>query len=138
MGTEQIVSVGIDSKALEAAVMDRIKAGIVEAIAPQGNVINALVSQVLWMKVDSEGRPSTYSSATTYNEYLFRKYVMDAVKEAMKEQVAASKEAIKECIVKELATKRGQNMIAGALVDALSNTFDSYRTAINIEFKPQQ
>ena len=61
----------IDQEAITGVIKQMVNAGIVQALDEKNNIASSIVNQVLSMKVDDEGKVSSYSS---YNKYTLLEY----------------------------------------------------------------
>jgi hypothetical protein len=83
-----------------------VKTAIITALDGKDRLIEDAVKWVLFMKVDSEGKPSSYSSSISFIQWVMQTCVRKAVKDAIEENMGKHKEEIKKAIAKEISNAR--------------------------------
>lgn len=105
---------------IERMLKQTIQAQVTAAMAANGDALIAtFVERILAEKVDSEGRPGSYSSNVPYIEWMSRKTIQAACKEAIAEWLEEHKPAVKAAVKKaltrdkdKLATEAAQTLLS--------------------------
>lgn len=134
-----MVNLGINKELITPIVEKEIKAAVVAAMGGADSVIEKVVNHIMYQKVNSEGKVSSYSSENKYTfiELVLTNNIKDAIGEELKRQIGEKAEPLKKAIVKNLRNEVTANKLADALLTAFSQTVDSnWKSVINIEIKP--
>lgn len=134
-----MVNLGINKELITPIVEKEIKAAVVAAMGGADSVIEKVVNHIMYQKVNSEGKVSSYSSDNKYTfiELVLTNNIKDAIGEELKRQIGEKAEPLKKAIVKNLRNEVTANKLADALLTAFSQTVDSnWKSVINIEIKP--
>lgn len=134
-----MVNLGINKELITPIVEKEIKAAVVAAMGGADSVIEKVVNSIMYQKVNSEGKVSSYSGDNRYTfiEYVLTNNIKDAIGEELKRQIGEKAEPLKKAIVKNLRNEVTANKLADALLTAFSQTVDSnWKSVINIEIKP--
>lgn len=107
----------VDENLVRPVIEAEIKSAIIAEFNKTPDLIHKVAVEILNHKVDSDGKPSSYSYATTYLSYLATKAIGEATKDALKEYIDDHKSELKLEIEKQLAKNKKE--IATALLKAL-------------------
>ena len=133
MDNNNMMSLHISKDMLSPVIEQQVKLMMVEIMGGKDKIIDSIINQVLTQKVDSDGRPSTYSSAKTFFEYLLFNEITKAVKEAISEEIHSHASEIKSALLKSIKSNKGSSKIADALTNGLLDTFSSaWRSSVSI------
>jgi hypothetical protein len=126
------VSMQVDEKIVKEVVQQQITAAIgIELMKVNTTIIDGIVNGVLNQSVDSDGKVSTYSSATTFLVWLVRKSIRESATEAVRQYVDGQKDTMVKSIIKAL--KANPDSMAKALVNSFSESLKSWRFIIKLE-----
>lgn len=122
---------------IEPIIRQHVASAVAQALAGRDEIVTACVHQVLNMKVDERGSPSSYSHNVTWLQWVMGECLKKAVRDAITEELDKHKDKLKEAIVKDLRnTKSGTaNALAKAMVEGFADA-DHLRYAMKLEFKP--
>lgn len=138
MNNEQnLVQLGINPELIKPIINTHIKAAIVEAMGGSEELIDKVVDSVLNTKVNHEGKISNYSGDNQYRwlDVILTNEIRTAVKTELQNAVTESAGAIREALIAKLRTKAGADIVATALLDGLSHSFDyAWMSKIDISF----
>lgn len=130
------VQLTIGKEIVNPIVEAKIKEAIISALGGGEQLIAKVVDQILKQKVNEKGSVSSYSSDNkfTWLDVVLTNQINEIAKEAIKEEIAKNSLVIKEALVKNLQTKKGSNMVADALLDAMNGSFkNSWTSKIQID-----
>ena len=136
---QNMVNLGINKELITPIVEKEIKAAVVAALGGADSVIEKVVNNIMYQKVNSEGKVSSYSSDNKYTfiEHVLTNNIKGAIGEELKRQIGEKAEPLKKAIVKSLRNEKMADKLADALLTAFSQTVDSnWKSIINIEIKP--
>ena len=121
---------------IEAAINQQVQIAMATAFGQSDRLIQECVSAILTQKVGDDGKPSSYSSSTTFVQWAVRDCLKKAVIDAITEQMAVHSDAIKEAIAKQLVNSRSPIVknLAASLVDGMSKAVAS-RYMFTLEIK---
>ena len=129
------LDVNLDKEYLKESVENIVSAAIMQALGEPHSIVKKVVDQTINQKVDSNGNPTSYSG-TPYLQWLASKTVEKTVCEAMKELVEKHSPALKEEILSQVSSKKFQDSIVGAFIDAvLKSAGDGWRMPVSVSFQ---
>ena len=134
-----MVNLGINKELITPIVEKEIKAAIVAALGGADSVIEKVVTQIMYQKVNHEGKVSSYygDNKYTFIEIVLTNQIKDAIAEELKRQIGEKAKPLKKAITKNLRNDKVADKLADALLSAFTQTVDSnWRSSINIEIKP--
>ncbi len=129
-------TLSIPKDIIEPIVQANITAAVAGAMGPSGEILRQAIASILTMKVDSEGRPSTYSNTKTWIDWAIGEAIKQAAKTAIEEQTAALQGSIKEYIAAELKKKNSPvvKQIADGMLGAVFEPSNlRYRLTVQAE-----
>lgn len=134
-----MLNLSINKEMLTPVIEQQVKLLMCEIMGGQDVIIDKVISQVLNTKVDSDGKPSTYSSGTKpFFEYLLTKQISEAVQECLKEELSQKTEVIKKKVKNYLRTDKGATKIADSLLKGWMECLESgWRSEINVSVSRQ-
>ena len=95
-----------------------VSGAVMKALQGYDAIVAKIVTTVLNMPVDNEGKYSNYSSNKKWIDWAVAQCIQKAAKQAIEEHMAANVELIKKQIAKELTNSRSP--IARKLVEAIA------------------
>lgn len=131
------MSLEISQDYIDNLTKDLLKQSLIETLDAKNTIVENIVSSVLSVEVNDEGRISSYSRENkyTYLEWLVRKMIKDEVKSVADEVLEEKRGDIREAIRREVNKKANMNKFVDAFFESLSdNLHDKYRTTIDIGF----
>lgn len=120
---------------IEPIIKAEITRAIVEAMGPKQAVMQHAISTILNMKVDSEGKPSSYGNALPWIDWVIGAEIKAAATTAIKEHLATHGAAIKAQLVAEMAKKNSPmvKQLVEGMVGAMTHP-DALRWRLNVTF----
>lgn len=131
------MSLEISQEYIDSLTRDLLEQSLIETLDAKNTIVESIVSSVLSVKVNDEGRVSGYERENRYTflEYLVRKMIKDEVKSVTDEVLEEKRGDIREAIRREVNKKANMNKLVDAFFEGLSdNLHDKYRTTIDIGF----
>ena len=129
-----MMSLSISKEMLTPVIEQQVKAMMATILGGQEQIVDKVIKNILETKVDSDGRPSSYSSGKTYFEWLLKDEITKAVKELIVEEMKSKVSNIKKAIKKQIQSESGATVIADALLNGLNKTCEnSWRSTFRIE-----
>lgn len=131
----------IDQEAITGVIKQMVNAGIVQALDEKNNIASSIVNQVLSMKVDNEGKVSSYSSYNKYTllEYYVKQMIKDEAVNVIKEVMEEKREDIRGMIKREMSKKATIDSFYKAFLSGVVDSIDStYRTTINVSVNKKE
>lgn len=131
----------IDQEAITGVIKQMVNAGIVQALDEKNNIASSIVNQVLSMKVDDEGKVSSYSSYNKYTllEYCVKQMIKDESLNVIKEVMEEKREDIRGMIKREMSKKATIDSFYKAFLSGVVDSIDStYRTTINVSVNKKE
>lgn len=95
-------TIQIPKDLLEPAIQAQISKALIEAMSFKTDVLGALAEKMLLQKVDSDGRPSTYSNSQTWVQWLTESMTKEAIRQAIMAQGEEFKANVRAAVEKEL------------------------------------
>jgi len=131
-------TLSIPKDIIEPIVQANITAAIAGAMGPSGEVMRAAIASILSTKVDSDGKPSSYSHSShkTWIDWAIGNAIKDAARLAIEEQTESLKESIKQYIASELKKKNSPivKQIADGMLGAVFDPSNlRYRLTVQAE-----
>lgn len=136
MADNNMMSLNINKDMLVPVIEQHVKMMMAEIMGGKDEIVDKVITSVLYSKVDKNGKTSSYSSDNTYTymEWLITSQIETVVRELIKEEVTSYQGQIKECLKKNLQSKKGSETFAAAILSAFSDSIASdWRTKFNIE-----
>lgn len=131
----ETASVNIPKDMIEPVIKAHIQTAIVSALGDGRALIEAAVQRILNEKVDEQGKPSTYSNARPFVDFLMRQCITTAAKEVIMEELPKHKEAIRASIKANLARRNSPliRQFVDGMVGALTSP-DRLRYRVQVDF----
>ena len=134
-----MMSLSISKEMLTPVIEQQVKAMMATILGGQEQIVDKVIKNILETKVDSDGRPSSYSSGKTYFEWLLKDEITKAVKELIVEEMKSKVSNIKKAIKKQIQSESGATVIADALLNGLNRTCEnSWRSTFKIELQQNE
>ena len=134
------MSLSISKEMLTPVIEQQVKAMMTTILGGQEQIVDTIIKRILETKVDSNGRPNSYSSdGKTYFEWLLKDEITKAVKELIAEEMKSKVSNIKKAIKKQIQSETGATVIADALLNGLNKTCESsWRSTFRIELSQME
>ena len=111
------LSMELDKDSIEALLREQIQASVAVALAGSGEaLVQQLVKETLDLKVDNDGKPSSWGK-DTFAGYLVKQMIREAAKEAITDWIGENKGRIRRAVRRQM--ERHPDNIADAIVDSL-------------------
>ena len=131
-----MMSLSISKEMLTPVIEQQVKAMMTTILGGQEQIVDTIIKRILETKVDSDGRPTSYSNGKTYFEWLLKDEITKAVKELIAEEMKSKVSNIKKAIKKQIQSETGATVIADALLNGLNKTCESsWRSTFKIELQ---
>lgn len=131
-----MMSLSISKEMLTPVIEQQVKAMMTTILGGQEQIVDKVIKNILETKVDSDGRPTSYSDGKTYFEWLLKDEITKAVKELIVEEMKSKVSNIKKAIKKQIQSETGATVIADALLNGLNKTCESsWRSTFKIELQ---
>lgn len=131
------MSLEISQDYIDNLTKDLLTQSLIETLDAKNTIVEGIVSQILSVKVNDEGRISSYSGENryTYLEWLVRKMIKDEIKSVATEVLEEKRNDIRSAIRKEVNKKATMNKFVDAFLSTVTENLESkYRTEIDINF----
>lgn len=131
------MSLEISQEYIDSLTKDLLEQSLIETLDAKNTIVESIVSSVLSVKVNEDGKFSSYDRENRYTflEWLVRKMIKDEVKSVADEVLEEKRGNIREAIRREVNKKANMNKLVDAFFESLSgNLNDKYRTTIDIDF----
>jgi len=131
------VNLSISKELVQPIIEAKINAAVCEALSGQQSIVSSVVEKVLSMKVDSEGKYSSYNSSIPFIQWLCQDAIKQAAIAAVKDYLSNSKEMLVVEVRKAIV--KNQKNIAVGMVDAVMKaSTDSYRMKIDVNIDQKE
>ena len=131
-----MMSLSISKEMLTPVIEQQVKAMMATILGGQEQIVDTIIKRILETKVDSNGRPNSYSDGKTYFEWLLKDEITKVVKELIAEEMKSKVSNIKKAIKKQIQSETGATVIADALLNGLNKTCEnSWRSTFKIELQ---
>jgi hypothetical protein len=126
----------IPKDVIEPIITAHIAAAVSAALAGRERIVEMTVSQLLNMKVDSEGKPSSYDRGQTFIQWVMNDTLRKAVRDIMTEELKKHEAIIRAELASQLTAKKSPllkqliEQLTTGLVTAASST---YRLNVSVE-----
>lgn len=134
------MSLQISQDFIDNLAKDLVQESLIETLNSKDEIVRQIVSQILSVRVNYEGRVSNYGSENkfTYLEYLVNKMIKEEVISVAQEVLTEKREQIRDTIKKEMSKKATIDKFYDAffsnIIDNLSSKYDT-KIEINIDKK---
>lgn len=129
------MSLEISQDYIDNLTKDLLTQSLIETLDAKNTIVEGIVSQILSVKVNEDGKIDSWSSANKYTflEYLVRKMIRDEVKSVAEEVLNEKRDDIRKAIRREMSNKatidKFCNAFFSSVVDGLENR---YKTTIDV------
>jgi hypothetical protein len=133
------VELKINENLIKPILTAKINEAVIEALGGRDLLIKDIIEHYMRVKVDNEGKVSTYSSDQnrTRMDYLVDQMIKDAMKDAIKTYMDIHKDLLVKELSKFFASKKGSAEILKALSTGVIDSFQSkWTTKIDVKFEP--
>lgn len=131
------MSLEISQDYIDNLTKDLLTQSLIETLDAKNTIVEGIVSQILSVKVNDEGRISSYDRENryTYLEWLVRKMIKDEIKSVATEVLEEKRNDIRSAIRREVNKKATMNKFVDAFFSSVTENLESkYRTEIDINF----
>ena len=131
------MSLEISQEYIDKLTKDLLTESLIETLDAKNTIVESIVSSVLSVKVNDEGRVSSYNSENkyTYLEWLVRKMIKEEIKSVTTEVLEEKRGDIRSAIRKEVNKKATMNKFVDAFFSTVTENLENkYRTEIDINF----
>lgn len=114
-----------------------LEESLIETLDAKNTIVEGIVSSILSVKVNDDGRVSTYERENRYTflEWLVRKMIKEEVRSVADEVLEEKRGDIREAIRREVNKKANMNKIVDAFFESLTDNLNNkYRTTIDVGF----
>ena len=134
-----MMSLSISKEMLTPVIEQQVKAMMTTILGGQEQIVDTIIKRILETKVNSDGRPTSYSDGKTYFEWLLKDEITKAVKELIAEEMKSKVSNIKKAVKKQIQSESGATVIADALLNGLNKTCESsWRSTFKIELQQNE
>ena len=130
----QVVNVQVGEELVRPIIESKVQAAIVEGLGHADQLMQSVISAVINMKVDRDGKPGQgYSNEQTLLHYLCTKAIRETAEAAVREWIATQQPKLKAELTKQLDRQKAQlaEMMVLGLAESLKN---AYRFSVDVEF----
>jgi hypothetical protein len=130
------LKVNLDPQTVDDIVRREIENGLVAAIetGEPGRITREVIKTVLDMRVDRDGKVTTYRDGLTLTQYYFSKYVREKIDDMIKRWASDNADAIAEEFLRQLKTAKGTKGFVASLMAGIAGVMaDNYRLTINVK-----
>lgn len=121
MNATDQVDIKISPELIAPIIQAKVQAAIVESLGQQSDMIESVVAAALSTKVDDKGKPTDNSYyKMTFVEFMCRKAIHDATKQAFDEWITENKPKLVEQVKKQITKKPAT--FAKAFVDGIAGS----------------
>ena len=140
METQEMVNIEVGEGLIKPLIENKIRAAIIAEMSKHPEqIINGLVARSLDLKVDENGKPSTYSNSKPYIEHLCDNVIREEAKKALEEMIEENRPKIKEAVKKKMSQGGTSNKLATALVNGMIESLECrYSQKIEVTFKKDE
>lgn len=129
-------TIQIPKDLLDPAIQAHVSKALIEALELKTDLLGSLAEKILNQKVDSDGKPSTYSSSTTWIRWMIDTMTKDAIKEAIQAQGEEFKANVRAAVEKELkkpGSKLVKEISEGAAMAVMNAANKGWSIKVNFE-----
>ena len=133
-------TLNVPNDVIDPIIRAEVTKAIIAAMGNQGQILTQAITSILAMQVDSEGKPSSYSSdrSKSWLDWAVGTAVRSAAKEAIQEAMAQQKDAIKKEMVRQMQMKNSplvRQFVEGMVNAATAPDVLKYRISIAYDGK---
>ena len=131
------MSLEISQDYIDNLTKDLLEQSLIETLDAKNTIVESIVSSVLSVKVNDEGRVSNYERENRYTflEWLVRKMIKEEVRSVADEVLEEKRGDIREAIRREVSKKANLNKMVDAFFESFSDNLNNkYRTTIDVGF----
>jgi len=129
------VNLSISKELVLPIIEAKVNAAVCEALSGHQSVVSDVVTKILNMKVDSNGRASTYSSDVPFIQWLCTQAIQDAAKQAVKNYISGSNEKLVQAV--ETVLQKNTKVVAVNLINSLIKTVEKdWRMLVSLSVLP--
>lgn len=138
--SKEMVNIEVSEGLIKPLVEEKIRTAIIAEMSKHPHqIIDGLVSRALDLKVDTDGKPSSYSNAKPYIEHLCDTVIRTQAREALLEMIEEHKPKIKEAIKKKMSQGGSSGKLATALVNGMMESLEcKYSQRLEVSFEKNE
>jgi hypothetical protein len=135
----QNVSLTISKEIVQPIVQAKINEAILAAMGGQDQLIEKAIQNILYQKVNNEGKVSTYSNDNKHSwiDIVVTKQIEEAVKASLALLLSEKRDQMQQAILKQLSSKKGIESFAAALIDSTTKLQDRYYSTVAVTINPK-
>ena len=126
-----IANITLSKDLIEPIVRAQLQASIVSALGRSDLLVAQVVQTVMNQKVDSEGKPSSYSHGEPLITWMANKAIKEAALEAIKEWFADNKDEMKKQLRASI-TKNAKGMAEAFVLSLCKSAESKYSATIEV------
>lgn len=129
------MSLQISQDFIDNLAKDLVEQSLIETLNSKDEIVRQIISSLLSVKVDKDGKVSNYSNDNkyTYIQYLVNKMIKEEVESVARECLEENREQIRNTIKKEMSKKATIDKFYDAFFDNIVGSLnDRYITTIDI------
>ena len=126
-----IAKIELSKDLIEPIVRAQLQASIIAAMGRADQLVAQVVNTIMNTKVDSEGKPSTWSSSIPLITWMAEKAIKEAAMEAIKEWFADNKETMK-IHLRDAIKKNAKGMAENFVLGMSKSVSSSYNTTVEV------
>lgn len=128
----------IPKDVINPIIQAHVDKAVLEALNGHNEIVSKAILSILQMRVDSEGKISTYSSDRdrTWIDWVIGDCIKKAARAAIEDHLTKNHEQVKKFLIKELGAKNSKlaRQLAEGLVGAVSSPdFLKYRITVQFD-----
>jgi len=127
----EIAKIELSKDLIEPIVRAQLQASIIAAMGRADQLVAQVVNTIMNTKVDSEGKPSTWSSSIPLITWMAEKAIKEAAMEAIKEWFADNKETMK-IHLRDAIKKNAKGMAENFVLGMSKSASCSYSTTVEV------
>lgn len=134
MSESNMMSLNIDKDMIMPIIKEHTKAMMAQVLGDPNAIVERLINELLYTKVNWEGKTGKYDSDTPIVEYFFTKEIHTAIQEVIKEEVHNQSSLLRAKVKKAIRSDKGMQKLADAIMDALAERAgNAYDTIFKLE-----
>lgn len=120
-------TIQIPKDVIEPIIQAHVSKAVAEALGGQKAILEKAVSFAMNLKVDRDGKPTTYSDAQPWLAWQISNLIREAAKKAIIEHLEDNKDVIKAQLVAQLRNTKSKvaHNLADAMIDGVSKSVNS-------------
>lgn len=131
-----IAKIELSKELIEPIVRAQLQAAITSALGKRDDLVASVVHTTMNMRVDENGKPSSYSYAKPLITWVCETAIKEAAQEALKEWMAENKAKLKQQLITEFSKPKAKQSLAEEMVLGMAKAFESrYTMGVTVNFQ---